>query len=313
MKKQLLAVMLCSALLTGCGTAAVPVEKGSGIVGSAEERPVVHQIDLDDFTFGGSASLALAGNLAAAKAGDVSYETASDKTEFTGSSEEAWQCLLDGKLDVALAYAPSAETATQLKEQGIEWLEIGTDALVFLAGSSPENETVLDLTKEDILAAYQENGSESWIGYASAPNSDSRRIFATIFGQECTGVTVKSGEDTLTAACPHTEGTLCYATYLSLVKNGKPENTQMIAVDGILPNSTVVSASDENISDRTETAEEQYPLQVPYYIAVRPDMEADHPAMQFYRWLASDEGKAWLADAVVPVVQEEQTDMPEAS
>lgn len=312
MKKQLLAVMLCGILLTGCGTAAVPQDESVGAAGSAAERSVVHRIDLDDFIFGGCTSLALAGNLAAAKAGDISYETASDKTKFAGNSENAWQGLLNGKLDVVLAYEPGAETAAQLKEQGIEWLEIGTDALVFLAGSSPENDTVLDLTKEDILAAYQENGSGSWIGYASAPNSDSRALFTEIFGQDCAGVTVKSGEDTLTAACPHTEGSLCYTTYLSLLKNGKPENTQIIAMDGILPNNPTVSAPDENASGG-KTEVKQYPLQVPYYIAVRPDLKADDPTMQFYRWLASDEGKAWLADAAVPAVPKEDNEMEEAS
>ncbi len=303
MKKQLLAVLLCGALLTGCGTAAVPQQTGSGASGSAPEQPVVERVDPDDFSFGGCASLSLAGNLAAAKAGDTSYEAAHDKAAFAGNSEEAWQRLLDGELDVVLAYAPSAEMQKKLEEQGISLVEVGTDALVFLAGSSPEEDTSLDWTKQDLFTVYQKDNTSGWTGYAAAAGSDSRRIFTAVFGSDAPGVTMQSGEDTLTAACPHTTGTVCYTTWLSLLRNGKPNDTSIIAVDGMLPG---------------DTAEEgkSYPLTVSYYLAVRPGLEQNDPAMLFYRWLGSDAGRTWLAEAVLPPAAEEtgeSDDMSQAS
>lgn len=303
MKKQLLAVMLCGALLTGCGATAVPQQNGSSASGSALEQPTVRRVDLDDISFGGCASLSLAGNLAAAKAGDTSYEAASDKTAFAGSSEAAWQRLLDGKLDAVLAYAPSADTAKKLEEQGISLVEVGTDALVFLAGSSPEDDMILDWTKQDILAAYQQDSASGWTGYAAAAGSDSRRMFAAVFGSDATGVTMQSGADTLTAACSHTTGTVCYTTWLSLLQNGKPDDTRMIAVDGMLPGDTAEDGT-------------SYPLTVPYYLAVRPGLEAEEPVMLFYRWLGSDAGREWLASAAVPPAAEEigeSDDMTQAS
>lgn len=303
MKKQLLAVMLCGALLTGCGTATVPQQNGSGVSGSAVEQPTVRRVDLDDFAFGGCEALSLAGNLAAAKAGDTSYEGAQDKTAFAGNSEAAWQRLLDGKLDVVLAYKPSIETQNKLEEQGISLVEVGTDALVFLAGSSPEEDTRLDWTKQDILTAYQQENASGWTGYAAAAGSDSRRMFAALFDSDVTGVTMQSGEDTLTAACPHTTGTVCYTTWLSLLQNGKPENTQIVSIDGILPGDIAEDGT-------------AYPLTVSCYLAVRPGLEQNDPAMLFYRWLGSDAGCTWLAEAVLPPAAEEtgeSDDMAQAS
>lgn len=301
MKKQLLVGILCSVMLTGCGASSPAVQpNGSAATGSAEMVSVVNRIDLDDFTFGGCASLALAGNLAAAKAGDTDYETAADETKFTGTSELAWQRLLDGTLDVVLAYEPDEETKEQLEEQGIEWLEAGTDALVFLAGTGTQSEAVFDLTKEDILKAYQNDGSADRVGYAAAPASVERDMFSSIFGVDAAGAVITVGEDTLTAACPHTEGTLCYVTYLSLLENGKPEHTQVVAVNGILPNCSM-------------EAEQAYPLQVPYYIAVRNGLDADDPAMLFTRWLSSETGRKWLEQAAVPSFPEEENGMTEAS
>lgn len=286
MKKQLLAVLLCGTLLTGCSMSAASQPNHAGTSGSANAYTTVQQIDLDDFVFGGCASLSLAGNLAAAKAGNTSYEGARDQTAFTGSSEAAWQRLIDGKLDVALVYAPSEETKEELEKQGISLAQVGTDALVFLAGSSSEEDTPLDWTQQDILTAYQ-NEQSDWTGYAAAAGSDSRTMFAAVFGFDALGVTILSGKDSLTAACPHTEGTVCYDTWISLLQNGKPEDTNLIAVDGALPGDTA------NEGDA-------YPFTVPYYVAVRPGLEQNAPAMLFYRWLSSDTGRTWLLEAILP-------------
>lgn len=298
MKKQLLAAALCSVmLLTGCGAApAVQPDNGSAPEDGTEPVSVVQRMDLDTMAFGGCASLTLAGNLAAAKAADTDYETAADQTYFSGTSEQAWQRLLSGTLDVVLAYEPDAETKKQLEAEGIEWIEVGRDALVFLSGAN----TQMDMTKEDILAAYQNGGSDTCTGYASAPGSEERDMFTAVFGTDDAGVTVQSGEDTLTAACPHTEGTICYTTYLSLLQNGKPQNTQVVAVDGILPNVR-------------EEEEQVYPLQVPYYIAVRSGTDENDPAMLLMQWLSSESGKAWLAQNVELALPEEEVVMPEAS
>lgn len=303
MKKQLLTVMLCGALLTGCDTASVPHTNGSGTsAGSFVEQPTVARVDLDDFIIGGCTSLSLAGNLAAAKAGDTSYETACDKTAFSGNSEAAWQNLLDGKLDVVFAYVPSAEIKQKLDEQGISLIEVGTDALVFLAGTNPKAYQTPVWTKQNILAAYEKDNTSAWIGYAAASGSDSRELFATVFGTDASGVTIQSGEDTLTAACPHTAGTLCYTTWLSLLQNGKPDNTKIADIDGILPTETQKGIS--------------YPFTVSYYVAVRSDLENNDPAMLFYRWISSDAGQEWLSEATVLQTAEEtdeSNDMTQAS
>lgn len=289
MKKQLLTVMLCGALLTGCSTASAPNTNGSGT--SADnfvEQSAVAKVDLDDFTIGGCTALSLAGNLAAAKAGDTSYQTACDKTAFCGNSEAAWHNLLDGKLDVVFAYAPSDETKQKLDEQGISLIEVGTDALVFLAGTNPEADQTPIWTKQNLFAAYEKDNASAWTGYAAASGSDSRQLFAAVFGTDASGVTIQSGEDTLTAACPHTAGTLCYTTWLSLLQNGKPNHTEIVGIDGILP---------------TET-QEGYPFTVSYYAAVRSDLENNDPAMLFYRWIGSDAGQKWLSEVIVPQTAE---------
>lgn len=292
--KRLLAAALCCAMLTGCAAApkqdsgSTPDENASG------QTDVVKVISPSEFTAsGGCASLSLPGNLAAAAATGSSYEKASESTVFSGSSEDAWQRLLDGRLDVILAYAPDKQTEQALEEQGILMQPIGTDALVFLAGGTQQSP---NLTREQIAAAYQNGGTEDWKGYASAPGASSRKLFADIFGADSAGVTVTEGEDTLTAGCPHTAGSLCYTTYLLLKTVSQPEDTAIVAVDGVLPDAQTL----------TETADSAaYPLQVPYYIACRSGLDENDPVMLFYRWMTSEDGMQWLAQATLSSTQGE--------
>lgn len=287
-RNSLFAAVLCTVLLAGCGAA--PVQEGSA-AGSASEEPAqsatVEKIPADGLeAFGGCESLSLPGNLAAAAATGGDYEDASALTSFYGTSEEAWQRLLDGDLDIVLAYAPDSETEAKLKEQGVLLQPVGTDALVFLAGSAQESSAAL--TRDEIAAAYK-GSSANWKGYASAPSADSRKLFAQLFGADSAGVQVKDGEDMLTAACPHTAGTLCYTTWLEMQENGIPQGTAVVAVDGIMP----------TVQTLTEAAGSAvYPLRAQYSLAVCGGLEEDDPAMLFYRWLTSEDGMNWLAEAV---------------
>lgn len=278
-RTYLFAMTLFAVLLTGCGTA--PIQEGSAGSASvdAAQPDTVETIPADELeTFGGCQGLRLPGNLAAAAATGDDYEEMTEITSFYGTSEQAWQRLLDGELDAVLAYAPDSETKQKLEEQGVLMQPIGSDALVFLANGEQQSVT---LTKEEIAAAYQ-GSSESWTGYAAAPGADSRKLFAELFGVDSTGVQIQQGEEMLTAACPHTEGTLCYTTYLEMQENGIPQNTTVVTVDDSLPGST------------------SYPLNTTYYLACRGGLEDNAPIMQFYRWLTSEDGTGWLAQAVAP-------------
>lgn len=284
-RNSLFAVALCAVLLTGCGAA--PTQEGSA-EGSASVESVqsvtVESIPADGLErFGGCELLSLPGNLAASAATGSAYAEVSDSL-FYGTSEEAWQRLLDGELDVVLAYAPDSDTETKLKEEGVTIQAIGSDALVFLTDDAQET----TLTSEEIEAAYQ-GGSSNWKGYASAPGSDSRKLFAQIFGSDGTGVQIQDGDDTLTAACPHTQGTLCYTTYLEMQENGIPQGTAVAAVDGVLPSAQTLALNADS---------GQYPLRTQYFIAVRDGLEENDPAMLFYRWLTSEDGIDWLTQAV---------------
>lgn len=294
---KLLAVVLCGTLLAGCGTAA-PEGSGSAVEQPEETGLAVHEIAASEFAaFGGCASLELPGRMAAAAATSSTYDATAAFTSFSGSSEQAWQKLLDGELEVVLAYEPSAEQKKQLEEQGIVLQPVGTDALVFLAGSDPEQDTAVDLSQQDILRAYQAGESAAWKGYAAASGSDSRTLFADLLGTDGAGVTVTEGDDTLTAACPHTNGTLCYTTYLSLQQNGQPENTTLAAVDGSIPGAQTLQ--------KPGASEQTYPLQATYYVACRADLDENDPAMLFYRWLSSEDGIDWLYEATIGGVQME--------
>lgn len=280
-QKKLLAAMLCGLLLTGC--AAQP-QAGSGTdtdAGSAAEpTPTVTHLSQEDFpSFGGCQALSLPGNLAAAAAVKTDISSAKDLTGFYGSSDEAWQRLLEGNTDIVLAYQPSKEVQQQLQSSGAQMEQLGTDGLVFLTGGTA---TAQNLTRDQIIDAYGTQ-SGNWTGYAAASGTSCRQLFVRLLQIDAAGVLVQNGTDTLTAACPHTEGTLCYTTYFSLLENGLPEGTAMASVDGVLP-------SVQTLADGS------YSLSAPYYVACRSGLDNNAPAMLLYRWLISDAGRTWLAD-----------------
>lgn len=279
-KKRLLAAVLCGCMLAGC--AAQQTTEGEGSGSGAPVNRIVTQLSQDEFpAFGGCSALFLPGNLAAAVTMGSSYETAAESTGFYGSNEEAWERLLDEQLDIVLAYAPADSTKQRLEEQGVSMQQVGTDALVFLAGVSQDAQS---LTHDQIQEAYS-TSTGTWKGYAAAPGSTSRQLFARAFGADRSGVTVKRGDDVLTAACPHTAGTLCYTTYLSLQTVAPPENTIIVSVDGVAPSGqTLIDGS--------------YPLSMPYYVGLRNGLEENDAAVLLYRWLTSKDGMAWLAQAV---------------
>ena len=288
MKKQLLAAALCCAVLTGCGAAPAKTPTGSAESTQTEET-VVDKIS-NDFTLGCSAALKLTAGLARAAACGETYEESARQVLTMQTSDDAWDALLAGDLDAAIGYAPSEEQEQRFKEQGITLHKIGTDALVILAGGTDEP---VALTKSEVLQAF-ELQSDTWKGYAAAKNADSRKLFASIFGQDCAGVTVQQGEDTLTAACPHTQGTLCYTTYGALMQNGQPEQTTVVTVDGKLP------------------SDADYALTQDVYAAVRADADTNDPETLFADWLATDKASAWLHEAVAGTLTEE-TEASEAS
>lgn len=294
---KLLAVVLCGAVLTGCGRA-IPQGSGSAAAETETTGMTVREIAASEFAaFGGCESLELPGRMAAAVTSGSSYNATAAFTAFSDSSAEAWQRLLDGDLEVVLAYEPSAEQKEQLKEQGILIEPVGTDALVFLAGS--DQDTAIDLSRQDIQAAYQGEETAVWKGYATAPGSDSRTLFADLFGTDSAGMTVTEGEDMLTAACPHTNGTLCYTTYLSLQQNGQPDNTMLAAVEGSIPSAQTLG--------KPGASEQAYPLQVTYYVACRAGLDENDSAMLLYRWLSSEGGIDWLYEATIRDVRSDAT------
>lgn len=281
MKKQLLAAALCCAVLTGCGTAPAKTPTGSAEQTQTEED-VVDTVS-NDFVLGCSAALKLPAGLARSVACGETYEESARQVLTMQTSDAAWDALLSGDLDAAIGYAPSAEQEQRLKEQGITLHKIETDALVILAGGTEEP---VSLTKSEVLQAF-ELQSDTWKGYAAAKNADSRKLFTSIFGQDCAGVTAQQGEDTLTAACPHTQGTLCYTTYGALMQNGQPEQTTVVTVDGKLP------------------SDADYVLTQDVYAAVRADADANDPETVFVNWLATDKASAWLHEAVAGTLTEE--------
>ncbi len=208
MKKQiLLAAVLCGLVAAGCGSQQTQSESGSA-AGSAdtaaEKQNIVTRLPEDEFpAFGGCESLALPGNLAAAAALATDYESAEELTAFYGSSSEAWQRLLDGDVDIILAYDPDEDMQEELEQAGVTMQCVGTDALVFLVPeTSAEGGGGQTITQDEILAAYSEEESE-WTGYASLPTSSERQLFTQLFGIDSAGVTIQQDGDTLTAACPH--------------------------------------------------------------------------------------------------------------
>ncbi len=283
-KNRVLSAVLCALLLTGC-TVSAP-----GRTNQETQDKTISKISAEDFTsFGGCAALRHAGQLTAAAATGSKVEKAANRISFYGSSDEAWQRLMRGELDVVLAYAPDASTAQALEKQGISPKVAGTDALVFLAGGTVQPQS---LTRAQISAAYRNGGTEQWKGYAAAPGSSARQLFADQFGGDDMGVTVTEGETVLTAACPHTAGSLCCTTYLALRERSQPQGTALVAVDGTLPEETT-------LPEPGTSEESAYPLQTNYYIACRSGLDKDNPAMLFYNWLTSESGRHWLYQATI--------------
>lgn len=270
---KLLLAVLCGIFLTGCGAAAEIPDVITDTI-SRSEFPA----------FGGCQELHLAGTLAASAASGTSYEGASSLIQFSNTNKQAWEKLLAGDLDIILAYAPPEE----IDGETVLMQPIGTDPLTFLAGGTQEP---VSLTKSEIIAAYQHEGT--WQGYASAPDSASRLAAENLLG--IGGYTITEDDETLTAACPYTAGTICYTTYLSVREDGKPENTAFAAVDGILP------------------MEEAYPYQIQYFAACRAGLEQNDSAMVLYRWLTSEEGIQWLHETTVSDLPEPEFSSPDAS
>lgn len=276
---RLLAAALCCGILAA-GCAAEPEETAGS--GQTETQAIVESIPENQFPdFGGCESLYFPGNLAAAAASGSSFAQAAEMTSFTDTNETAWKRLENGELDLIVAYAPDAETQKRLKEKGFQMQEIGTDALVFLSGAAETR----SLTVEQLLNAYR-NTLEGWVSYSSAPNTDARMLFTRVMGTDSTGQTITDGAETLTAACPHGTDTLCYASYLSLLAEGQPKDTTLIAVDGVLPN-------EESILQTGSAG--KYPLVVPYYAACRGDLKQSDPSRLIYQWMISEEGSQWIA------------------
>ena len=297
---KLLAAALCGVLLTGCAPQAVSDDAGSAADQPESANLVVNEIAVSEFAvFGGCAALELPGRMVAAAATGSRYDETARFTAFSGSSEQTWQKLLDGELEVALAYAPSDAQREQLEEQGVLLQPVGADALVFLAGTDAAD-IALNFSKQDLLRIYQQ-GDATWKGYAAAPKSDARLLFSDWMGTDCAGVTLDENGETLTAACPHTTGTLCYTTYLSLQQTGLPENTQIVAVDGIVPSAQTLH--------EPRVSAEGYPIQITYYAACRAGLDENDPAMLLYRWLTSEDGMHWLhQNALADMEQEAATE-----
>ena len=276
--RLLAAALSCGILMTGC--AAEPKEEtGSG---QTETQTIVESISENQFPkLGGCEALYFPGNLAAAAASKSSFAQAADMTAFTDTNKTAWEQLENGELDIVVAYAPDTETQKRLEEKGFQMQQIGTDALVFLSGGTETR----SLTVEQLLNAYH-NQLEGWVSYSSAPNTDARLLFSRVMGTDSVGQTLTEGGETLTAACSHEENTLCYASYLSLLAEGQPKNTTLIAVDGILPNA-------ESILQTNSAG--AYPLTVPYYAACRGDLQQDDPISILYQWMTSEAGAQWIA------------------
>ena len=272
--KILLAVMVGTMMLSGCSSQ--PKQPDTDAAQQPRQAETVKKLSFKELgDIGGCASLYMPGNLAAAAATNSSYEKAQDDTSFYGNSEDAWQSLLDGERDIVFAYEPSEQMAQELKEQNITWKQVGTDALVFLAGGTDVSPA---LKQQDIVQAYEQK-HPTWSGYASAPQTDSHMLFDRLLASGNPAVKGKVMADGNTAACPHTQGTLCYTTYLSFLDHSKPENTALVQVDGVLPGAQTLDA---------------YALRVPYYAACRSDLDVNDADMIFYRWLTSEEGMMWL-------------------
>ena len=299
-KHLLLIAAVCVTMFTGCST-----QQDTADVPAKQE--VVDHISAKKFAdFGGCASLKMPGNLATAAATDSSYEKAENITSFYGTSEQAWKRLLDGKQDVIFAYEPSDEIKKQLEEQKICWQKVGTDALVMLAGGTTQSPT---LTKEQIVSAYSDK-KNAWTGYSSVSGSDSRILFENLCANGDSSVilgeSVMENGAALTACCPHTPGTLCYTTYLSIHEHGQPMNTTMVAVNGVLP-------SEQTLTSVNTDTKPAYSFQVPYYIACRGDLKINDSAKVFYDWMTSEEGMKWLYQATLAYPTTDMLEMSTSS
>ncbi|MFA4134079.1 MULTISPECIES: PstS family phosphate ABC transporter substrate-binding protein [unclassified Brevibacillus] len=214
-----------------------------------------------------------------------------DSEVMVSKTPNAYENLLDGKVDVIFAAAPSEEQLLAAKEKGVELklTPIGREAFVFFvhAENSVQGLTtqqIQDIYAGDINSWDQVGGGYEFIRSFQRPeNSGSQTMLKKIMGGK--ELMKAPQEDVVTGMGEIIEQTANYRNYSNaigysflfyateMVQNG---NIRLLAIDGVKPNK-------ETIKNRT------YPFAAEFYAVTAG---TDNPnAEKLIEWILSPQGQ----------------------
>lgn len=231
----------------------------------------------------------------------VDADTAAALTAANFSNTNpSYLALCEGRVQLVLAYEPSADTVETMQESGakLEQAEIGRDALVFLTG---KDNPVDSLTVEQLVGIYSgeitnwsEVGGkdEPIIPYQRREDSGSQTLMRKLVMGDVEmmvppteQVIEEMGEliDKVAEFGGETNA-LGFSVYYYVANMYDNENIKMIAVEGVTPsNETIESGA--------------YSLVNPFYATIRQDAAADSPEREIFQWLQTEEGTALIREA----------------
>lgn len=212
----------------------------------------------------------------------------------TTGTDNAYDNLIWGKVDILLVYSPSPDTIKNAKNNdiGLMMASIGRDGLVFLVNKA---NPVGSLTPEQIVSIYS-GGIHNWkdVGGEDAGIRAFQRPYRSGSQTMMDELVMKGvpmaeteaeyvigemgGLIEAVAQFDNAQSAIGYNVYYFVSQMEMNENVRMLAVDGVAP-------STQSISDGS------YPFVSNFYAVIRADTPEDSPARILYDWIQSADGQ----------------------
>ena len=290
----MITVLLLSTLLSSCVNKVENVPTNEDV---PENVSAPFEFTVENYPkMGGSLANLPLGEAVTATVLGIDRMTASEMIVFEGSTTDNYKALVDGEFDIILAYEMS-EQAKQYCEQKnveLEYVPIGTDALVFIASlensvEGLESEKIKEIYKGNITNWLEVGGEEHpIIAYQRNKDSGSQTLFDKLLnpGDELMeapqDVKIGSMIGLLEAVAQYenSKDALGYTVYyyLTNMEADKLSTSKLLCVDGVYPTNETIASG-------------EYPYVNDFYVVIRKDAAEDSPERILYNWIISEQGK----------------------
>lgn len=232
----------------------------------------------------------------------------SEKQISVSTTDMAWRNLLDGNIDLIIAYEPSEETKDIINKSKDDLLikPIGRDALVFLVNKMND---ISNIKSDDLRKIYageitnwKEVGGKDYsiIPFQRQINSGSQTLFLNIFMKDTIPMTpymdVTQFGDMSTLIDKISEFdngmySVGYSVYYYAKKMVDNPNVKILSIDGIQPNDeTIFSGKYEYVNN--------------FYVAIRKDDMDNQKIFDLYSYILGPKGINNLSDmGYVPIIK----------